>query len=801
MSAASVTNDEFLHAVFGEASDNRPVIVSFPGDPGAVPGSAWSGTDWGGASELRADANNYFSLASFRPDEAGRYRRQKTWFAGLYAVLFDDIGGKVPEERVTLPPSWVLETSPGNFQYGFLLREPLADGALADRLMNAVIAMGLTDPGASGPRTRLARLPVGTNGKKKQQFPCRLAEWTPELRYSVEELTAGLELDMVASPKERKRTPRSAPGRERPADGDPVWTPRPTENAVLVALRARGLYKADLGTGKHGVTCPWFSEHTGAVDAGTAYFEPSDSYPLGGFKCLHGHCASHHISDLLTFLGIERSAARMSPTIKVVGGEMDAIVAAAEYELAQTKKYYQRSGLIVSVVNDPGTHETRVQDISQNALARALASIATWEKYDERTSGWRKTDPPQRHVAVLWDSLKYPHLPVLNGIARQPYLRPDGSLVHTPGYDDATGLFGAFLAGVFSVPTMPTRSDAGTALTLLKDLLAEFSFRDETDLAAALAAMLTAAIRPSLNTAPMFHVQAHTAGSGKSYLCELITAFATPQRGTPTTFPDNDEEMRKKLLASLLTAPAAITFDNLSTDLLAHDSLCSVLSSDRFEERILGISKTAKVSTRVLFLSSGNNVGAVGDMTRRTIQITLEPLFENPSERKFSRPSLVEEVLAARGRYVSAALTVILAWLGAGSPKVDVPPLNGFSGWSDWCRQPLLWLGCADPTESVRVAMSNDPDKELLGRLLETWFRLFGKRPTMLREVIQKTEFPDGDDELSEVVTEIASVRGVLNNKIFAWWIRKHAGRIVNGHRLTHGEGSRGVVSWQVQQL
>jgi hypothetical protein len=188
-------------------------------------------------------------------------------------------------------------------------------------------------------------------------------------------------------------------------------------------------------------------------------------------------------------------------------------------------------------------------------------------------------------------------------------------------------------------------------------------------------------------------------------------------------------------------------------------------------------------------------------MTRRTITINLEPLCEIPSERKFNRPGLVEEVLAERGRYVSAALTVILAWFGAGSPKKDVPPLNGFSGWSDWCRQPLLWLGCADPTESVRAATSSDPDKELLGRLLETWFRLFGKRPTMLREVIQKTAFPDGDDELNEIVSEIASVRGAVNNRLLGWWIKRHMGRVVDGKRIVHGEGSRGAASWQVQQL
>ena len=38
----------------------------------------------------------------------------------------------------------------------------------------------------------------------------------------------------------------------------------------------------------------------------------------------------------------------------------------------------------------------------------------------------------------------------------------------------------------------------------------------------ALAAILTAAVRPSLPHAPLFHVTAHQPGAGKSYLCELI---------------------------------------------------------------------------------------------------------------------------------------------------------------------------------------------------------------------------------------------------------------------------------------
>ncbi|MGR8930345.1 MAG: hypothetical protein ACU836_06870 [Gammaproteobacteria bacterium] len=110
----------------------------------------------------------------------------------------------------------------------------------------------------------------------------------------------------------------------------------------------------------------------------------------------------------------------------------------------------------------------------------------------------------------------YRYLPILNGIARQPYLRHDGSLMTKAGYDAATGMFGVFTEREFYVPDQPTRKDAEKALGLLNDLIAEFSFAKESDLAAALSAILTAAIRPSLAHAPMFHVRAHMVGSGKS---------------------------------------------------------------------------------------------------------------------------------------------------------------------------------------------------------------------------------------------------------------------------------------------
>jgi len=93
--------------------------------------------------------------------------------------MLDDVGTKVAMERLTLLPSWLVETSPGNYQAGFLLRDPLTDGSAADRLMNAIVAAGLCDPGANGPRGRLARLPVAVNGKHAPPFQCRMAKWLP----------------------------------------------------------------------------------------------------------------------------------------------------------------------------------------------------------------------------------------------------------------------------------------------------------------------------------------------------------------------------------------------------------------------------------------------------------------------------------------------------------------------------------------------------------------------------------------------------------------------------------------------
>jgi hypothetical protein len=53
---------------------------------------------------------------------------------------------------------------------------------------------------------------------------------------------------------------------------------------------------------------------------------------------------------------------------------------------------------LASTPTDPGTRETRVQDMRPPALVRALAGTATWERSDGCAEDWVRIDPPARHA-------------------------------------------------------------------------------------------------------------------------------------------------------------------------------------------------------------------------------------------------------------------------------------------------------------------------------------------------------------------------------------------------------------------
>jgi hypothetical protein len=800
-----ITNAEFIAAVISGLPEGAfAAVCSKSGDP-SLGGWQASRADLA-ANSLSAETNHYLGCSSFYPGEDGSFKARKAQFAACHFLMLDDIGTKVPLNRLDgFELSWLIETSPGNHQGGIILAEPIIDGAAAVRLLNAVIDSGLCDAGASGPLSRWARLPAAINGKPKYAaeigapFQCRLIEWRPDKRYSPQEIVDRLQLELAPAGRPKKAAKRSAPPTgdlHGIGDADDVLTPKAAENPVVAALKARGLYKTPLGSGKHDVTCPWVHEHTDELDTGAAYFEPDELYPVGGFCCQHSHRDKYHIRELLEFLGVRNAEARHKPLIRVVAGDLHRVVDAAEKELANRGRHYQTGGLIVSVSTDPVSGDPSIVPTSAPALTRELSVAATWEKYDGRAKGWVRCDPPARHAGILFDAQNFRYLPPLAGVARQPYFRElDGELIRHPGYDKTTQRFGVFDARHFIIRD-PSPEAARAALALLEELLTEFRFVAATDNAAALAAIFTAVVRPTLPHAPAFHVRAPVFGSGKTYLCELIGAFAGPGGNAKVSYPTTSEEATKVILSLLLTSPACVEFDDMDTDWIPHGTIKRMLTAEAITDRILGVSKTATVSTRTLFLGSGNNVGPIRDLLRRVLTIHLDPRCATPATMTY-KGFPVDKVRQRRGLYVGAVLTIIQAWRRAGSPRAQADSIVTFNGaWSDYCRYPLMWLGHPDPATALLEQVRHDPDGDALGGLMTEWRAVFGSTPTTVRKAVEAAIYnqPNLLDAIRELPVE---ERGEINRSKLGWLLKKNANRIVGRFEFQQAEAD-GRTAWRV---
>jgi len=754
---------------------------------------------------VTAERNNYVGCSSFYPGDDGSFKARKAQFAACHFLMLDNLGTKVPLDRLGgFELSWLIETSPGNHQGGILIGEPITDGALTSRLLNAVIDAGLCDAGATGPLSRWARLPVAINGKPKYTdkagipFQCRLIEWRPDKRYSPQEIVDRLQLELAPAgrPKKPEKPSRSVDSPHPTGnDADEVLTPKAEENPVVTALKARGLYKTPLGSGKHDMTCPWVHEHTDQLDTGAAYFEPDEFYPVGGFCCQHSHRDRYRIRALLDFLGVPVAEARHKPVIRIVAGDLYRGVDAAEKELANRGRHYQAGGLIVSVATDPSSGDPLIVPTSAPALTRELSVAATWEKYDARAGVWVRCDPPPRHTGILYDAQQFRYLPSLAGVARQPYFRElDGELVKRPGYDATAHLFGVFDARQFETPE-PTINAARAALATLEELLTEFHFVAPHDKAAALAAIFTAVVRPTLPHAPAFHVRAPVFASGKTYLCELIGAFAGPGNNAKVSYPTTSEEATKVILSLLLTSPACVEFDDMDSDWTPHGIIKRMLTAETITDRILDVSKTATVSTRALFLGSGNNVGPIRDLLRRVLTIHLDPRCAIPATMTY-KGAPVDKVRQRRGAYVAAVLTIIQAWQRAGSPRAQADSIATFGGpWSDYCRYPLMWLGLPDPATELFEQIRHDPDGEALSGLMQEWHVVFGETATTVRKAVEAANsYPNLLDAIREFPVE---ERGEINRSKLGWLLKKNADRIVGEFMFQRAEAD-GRTAWRV---
>ena len=417
------------------------------------------------------------------------------------------------------------------------------------------------------------------------------------------------------------------------------------------------------------------------------------------------------------------------PVIRIIAGERARVVAQAEAALlASGEPIYARAGALVRPVLETvpaarglTTTVVRFRELCRASTLGLLDQVAVFERFNASREAWVAVNPPGEIAEIMLTREGLWPFPTVAGAIATPTLRPDGSLLSTPGYDPATRLY---LTPGLTLPPIdlaPSQDDARAALRRLLGLLSGFPFVSALDRSVALSGVSTAALRAAMEVAPLHGVRSPTPGVGKSHLIDVIAATATGRRCPVIRAAQTEEESEKRLGALLMAGVPLVSLDNVSTT-LGGDTLCQMVERPVVRVRILGRSKAPEFECKAAVFATGNNLTLTGDMTRRALLCTLDAEVERPELREFGFDPLVR-VLANRGPYVAAVLTTSLAYqayrAAGGSPVCA--PLGSYADWSERVRAPLIWLGEADPIASMETAREEDPDLVNLREIFAHW--------------------------------------------------------------------------------
>jgi hypothetical protein len=373
------------------------------------------------------------------------------------------------------------------------------------------------------------------------------------------------------------------------------------------------------------------------------------------------------------------------------------------------------------------------------------------------------------------------HLRPLHGICGSVLLDNDGGIHAHEGYHAPSGMW-CTQAPPLTVPDRPAKDEAVDALYRLRAAMRTFTFKgslltridgiaaDVVDIeqkpgpceSAALCGLLTAVCRASLPLAPGVMINAPSvsgSGAGKSLLARMIVAIAFGVIAKAGTAGHDEQELEKRIAASLLRGEPVLLLDNLNNTLLRSAQLESCLTEPLVSVRLFGKLTMQDVRCTAFVVVTGNGLQASGDTARRFVYATLEPPVDNPEQREYPA-GFLDSILARRGELLADCLT-IWRWGRQQSGLKRGLPFGSYERWATWVRDPLLALGCDDPVKGVQDARDRDPHRVNITALFAEWRVWHGSdwtkaddlNPAVRRLIDDKERVPAIRQKLSQLAS------------------------------------------------
>lgn len=490
--------------------------------------------------------------------------------------------------------------------------------------------------------------------------------------------------------------------------------------------------------------------------------------------------------------------------------------------LAAHDELFQRGGMLVHVIHDGGALAgvTRPRG-TPRIVALPLALLREWCSASAR---WMcpKTDEDGNHILVeghppMWavEAIhkrgQWPGIRSLEAVIEWPVLRPDGTVLSTPGHDDATGLVYAPNCDVPVVPDVPTAVDVTRATALLREIGCDVPWATPAHEAAYIAAILTPFARYAFyGPAPLMLIDKNIRGAGGTLLADAVGTITCGRPMAKMSPSPHDEEERKRITSLVMSGATLILVDNVAHT-FGSPALYVALTATEWSDRVLGASQMVRLPLAATWFATGNNITLTDEMSRRCLHIRLESPEENPEFRppqEFKHPELLLWVRSQRPAIMAAALTILRAYVVAGRPDLGLPAWGSFDGWSGLVRAAVVWAGFVDPGETRhQLQADSDTSTNALADLVTGWEEIaatLGGRCTVaevlsvLEEDYDKKLFKALRSALDELVPgrpgELPNARRIGNA------LKKYRGRVVGGKALVKAgdRGENGNV-WTVQ--
>jgi len=507
-------------------------------------------------------------------------------------------------------------------------------------------------------------------------------------------------------------------------------------------------------------------------------------------------------SDLVDVVPLDMGEAR--PLIRVSGGEFSNIVKQLE-EILSPHVYTQGSHLTrTSEAHSDGAIQRNADAVmlipaTQGWTRVRFGELCDFVKYDGRQREWVPTAPSLEHISALMDRGSWTTLRPLDAIARAPFLRDDGSVCDSPGYDPMSRTLYVPSIEFPPIPENPSRAEALSSLARLREPFNEFPWKEAASESAFVSHILAEAARLAMERCPMYFYDAPMAGTGKSTLQEMAARIVHGTEPAMRPWVADEDEIRKSLYACLMAGDRSIWFDNVPDGIKVRSSVLEAfLTSAVWKDRKLGESVTSAIPNKTVLVASGNNMTPVSALARRSIVVRLDANTEHLRERVFKIVNPRRHIMEHRAQLLVDALTIIRAYISL-KAFVKMPvELPSFERWSHLARNPLIWLGMADPV----VTQLNETDDETrnVGPLFERMAANFGGRTFTAGEMARVVgSLADHNNEMHDALTQMGCAEPTNPIKV-GYWLRAAKDKIGSGYKLVHDGHNKLGVRWKLQR-